>query len=633
MATEDLLQQVKELVKQDPVLSESVSGVDFEGPKLVLYCKNLNLLAEGGEAVKELARKLHKRFMLRPDPQLLMEEGEAEKKIRELIPPEAGITAILFDRTTGEAVVEAQKPGMVIGRDGSTLRMLMREIGWAPKVVRTPPIRSDLIQGIRFSLLQNSGKKLDILQAIGRRIHRQPRARGDWLRVTMLGGAREVGRSSLLLQTPESKVMLDCGVNVASEDRAYPHLEAPELRLAELDAVVISHAHLDHVGFLPYLYRYGYDGPVYCTPPTRDLAVLLLQDYLEVGEREDRNAPFTQKEVRAFVQHCLTLEWGEITDISPDLKIALYNAGHILGSSVVHLHFGEGLHNVVYTGDIKFDRTKLFLPAMTSFPRVETLIMESTYGGPDSIQLPRPEAEERFLQLVRETLEGEGKVLVPVFAVGRSQEIMMLLEEAHRRGEFEGEVYLDGMIWEATAIHALYPEYLSPVLRKLIFQDTNPFLSEIFIQVKKPEERQEIVEGKPCVILATAGMMTGGPVLEYFKNLAPDPRNTLVFVGYQSEGSLGRRIQKGWREMPMRGKDGRAEVVEVKMRVETIDGFSGHSDRNQLLNYVRRLSPKPSRVICCHGEENRCLNLASTLHKLFRVETRAPPNLEAIRLR
>jgi len=633
MATEDLLQQVKELVKQDPVLSESVSGVDFEGPKLVLYCKNLNLLAEGGEAVKELARKLHKRFMLRPDPQLLMEEGEAEKKIRELIPPEAGITAILFDRTTGEAVVEAQKPGMVIGRDGSTLRMLMREIGWAPKVVRTPPIRSDLIQGIRFSLLQNSGKKLDILQAIGRRIHRQPRARGDWLRVTMLGGAREVGRSSLLLQTPESKVMLDCGVNVASEDRAYPHLEAPELRLAELDAVVISHAHLDHVGFLPYLYRYGYDGPVYCTPPTRDLAVLLLQDYLEVGEREDRNAPFTQKEVRAFVQHCLTLEWGEITDISPDLKIALYNAGHILGSSVVHLHFGEGLHNVVYTGDIKFDRTKLFLPAMTSFPRVETLIMESTYGGPDSIQLPRPEAEERFLQLVRETLEGEGKVLVPVFAVGRSQEIMMLLEEAHRRGEFEGEVYLDGMIWEATAIHALYPEYLSPSLRRLIFQDTNPFLSEIFIQVKKPEERQEIVEGKPCVILATAGMMTGGPVLEYFKNLAPDPRNTLVFVGYQSEGSLGRRIQKGWREVPLRGKDGRAEVVEVKMRVETIDGFSGHSDRNQLLNYVRRLSPKPSRVVCCHGEENRCLSLASTLHKLFRVETRAPPNLEAIRLR
>jgi KH/beta-lactamase-domain protein len=633
MATEDLLQQVKELVKQDPVLSESVSGVDFEGPKLVLYCKNLNLLAEGGEAVKELARKLHKRFMLRPDPQLLMEEGEAEKRIRELIPPEAGITAILFDRTTGEVVVEAQKPGIVIGKDGSTLRMLMREIGWAPRVVRTPPIRSDLIQGIRLSLLQNSGRKLETLQAIGRRIHRYPRARGDWLRVSLLGGAREVGRSCLLLQTPESKVMLDCGVNVASEDRAYPHLEAPELRLAELDAVIISHAHLDHVGFLPYLYRYGYEGPVYCTPPTRDLAVLLLQDYLEVGEREDKNAPFTQKEVRAFVQHCITLEWGEITDISPDLKIALYNAGHILGSSVVHLHFGEGLHNVVYTGDIKFDRTKLFLPAVTSFPRVETLIMESTYGGPDSIQLPRPEAEERFLQLVRETMEGGGKVLVPVFAVGRSQEIMMLLEEAHRRGEFEGEVYLDGMIWEATAIHALYPEYLSPSLRRLIFQDTNPFLSEIFIQVKKPEERQEIVEGKPCVILATAGMMTGGPVLEYFKNLAPDPRNTLVFVGYQSEGSLGRRIQKGWREVPLRGKDGRAEVVEVKMRVETIDGFSGHSDRNQLLNYVRRLSPKPSRVVCCHGEENRCLSLASTLHKLFRVETRAPPNLEAIRLR
>ncbi|TDA34386.1 MAG: beta-CASP ribonuclease aCPSF1, partial [Hadesarchaea archaeon] len=157
--------------------------------------------------------------------------------------------------------------------------------------------------------------------------------------------------------------------------------------------------------------------------------------------------------------------------------------------------------------------------------------------------------------------------------------------------------------------------------------------SEIFIQVKKPEDRQAIVDGNPSVILATAGMMTGGPVLEYFKHLAPDPKNTLVFVGYQSEGSLGRRIQKGWREIPLRGKDGRMEVVEVKMRVETIDGFSGHSDRNQLINYVKRLSPKPSRIVCCHGEESRCLNLASTLHKIFRVETRAPPNLEAIRLR
>ena len=633
MAAEELLQQVKEQIKQDPLLAELVSEVKLEGPKIVLYCKNLALLGERGEAIKELAKKLHKRFMLRPDPKLLMEEGEAEKRIRELVPPEAGITSVLFDRVTGEVMVEAQKPGLVIGKEGSTLKMLMKEVGWIPKVVRTPPIKSDLIQAIRLSLLRSSEEKLEIFQAIGRRIHREPKGRGDWLRISMLGGAREVGRSSILLQTPESKVMLDCGVNVASENKAYPHLEAPELRLSDLDAVIISHAHLDHVGFLPYLFRYGYDGPVYCTPPTRDLAVLLLLDYLEVGEREDKQAPFTHREIRAFVQHCFPLEWGEITDISPDLKLALYNAGHILGSSLVHLHFGEGLHNVVYTGDLKFDRTKLFYPATTSFPRVETLIIESTYGGPDSIQIPRAEAEQRFLQLVKETLEGGGKVLVPVFAVGRSQEIMMVLEEAHRRGEFDEEVYLDGMIWEATAIHALYPEYLSPTLRKLIFQDANPFLSEIFIPVKKPEERQEIVDGKPCVILATAGMMTGGPVLEYFRHLAPDPKNTLVFVGYQSEGSLGRRIQKGWREIPMMGKDGRTEVLEVKMRVETIDGFSGHSDRNQLLNYVRRLSPKPSRIICCHGEESRCLHLASTLHRLFRVETRAPLNLEAIRLR
>ena len=522
---------------------------------------------------------------------------------------------------------------MVIGKDGTLLRRIMNEIGWTPKVVRTPPIQSELIQNIRLSLIQSSSKDRGIMQKIGRRIHREPRARGDWVRVTMLGGAREVGRSSLLLQTPESKVMLDCGLNVASDDRAYPHLEVPEVRIAELDAVVITHAHLDHMGFVPYLYKYGYEGPVYCTTPTRDLAVLLLQDFIEVAEREDRPLPYDRKDIRSFVHHSIPLEWGEVTDISPDIKITLYNAGHILGSSIVHIHVGEGLHNVVYTGDIKFDRTKLFFPAMCTFPRVETLIMESTYGGSDNMQLPRAEAERRLLGVIRETIEKGGKVLIPVFAVGRAQEIMVLLEEFHRKGLFDGDVYLDGMIWEATAIHTVYPEYLSPGLRKLIFQDdSNPFLSEMFVRVTTPDQRSEIMEGPPCIILATAGMMTGGPVLEYFKKFAPDPKNTLVFVGYQSEGSLGRRIQKGWKEVPMRSQDGRMEVINVNMRIETIDGFSGHSDRAQLLNYVRRLSPKPSRIICCHGDEDKCVSLASALHKLFRVETRAPPNLETVRL-
>jgi hypothetical protein len=159
----------------------------------------------------------------------------------------------------------------------------------------------------------------------------------------------------------------------------------------------------------------------------------------------------------------------------------------------------------------------------------------------------------------------------------------------------------------------------------------NPFISDDFIKVDSASKRQEVIdEGEPSVILATSGMLNGGPVMEYLKCLAPDDRNTLIFVGYQAEGTLGRRIQKGWREVPF-PSNGKREVVVVKMNVETVDGFSGHSDRRQLVNYVRALSSKPEKVITIHGDENKCVDLASTIYKTFRIETRAPMNIETVR--
>jgi len=634
MAAEELLAEIKRVIKDETSFASSVSDIDFEGPRVVLYCKNLDLLMEDGDAIKELARKIKKRITLRPDPSILTDQEEAEKMIRELVPQEAGITDVIFSPDVGEVTIEAEKPGIAIGKGGTLLREIMKKVSWTPKVMRAPPIKSDVVRGVRYSIIQAGAERRNILHKIGRRIHREAKAKGDWIRMAGFGGSREVGRSCFLLQTPESKVLIDCGVNVASEDRAFPHLEAPELRIPELDAVIISHSHLDHMGFVPFLYKYGFDGPVYCTPPTRDLAALLQLDYVDVAERDDRPLPYDKKNIKTFVQHTIPLDYGDVTDISPDVRITFHNAGHILGSAIVHFHIGEGLYNLVYTGDIKFDRTRLFSPAVCMFPRLETLIMESTYGGAEDIQPYRADAEKEFIRTAMETTKRGGKLIVPVFSVGRSQEIMILLEDCKRKGIFDGvPVYLDGMIWEATAIHTAYPEYLCPDLRdQILHQGMNPFLSDMFVRVANPDQRKQAVEGEPCVILATAGMMTGGPVLEYFKMLAPDPRNALVFVGYQSEGSLGRRIQKGWREVPMRGAGGRAEELKVNMDIKTVDGFSGHSDRNQLLNYVRRISPKPERVVCCHGEDTKCMDLASTIHKLFRVETRAPQNLEVIRL-
>jgi KH/beta-lactamase-domain protein len=634
MAAEKLLEEIKDIVREETPFAGAVSGIDFEGPKVVIYCRNLDLLMENGEIIKDLARKIRKRITLRPDPSILTDPKKAEKDIREMIPAEANISDVIFSPDIGEVTIEAEKPGIAIGKGGNLLRQIMQKIRWTPRIVRAPPIKSEVVKNIRRSMIQAANDRQKIMHKIGRRIHREPKAKGEWVRISALGGAREVGRSAHLLQTPESKILLDCGVNVASEDKAFPHLEAPEVRIEELDAVILSHAHLDHSGFAPYLYKYGYDGPVYCTPATRDLAVLLQMDYVDIAQREGRTLPYDKKDVRTFIKHTIPLGYRDVTDISPDIRITLHNAGHILGAAVVHIHIGEGLYNVVYTGDLKFDRTRLFAPAVCNFPRLETLIIDSTYGGAENIQPLREDAEKEFIRIVTETIQRGGKVIVPAFAVGRAQEIMVLLDDCRRLGTFDGApVYLDGMIWEATGIHTAYPEYLRPELREQIFHhDKNPFLSEMFERVKGQDHRTEIMDGGPSVIISTAGMMAGGPVIEYFKELASDPRNTLVFVGYQCEGSLGRRIQKGWREVPLQAEKGKREVAKVNMDIKTVEGFSGHSDRAQLLNYVRRVSPKPSRIICCHGDGNRPMDLASALHKLFKVETRAPLNLETIRL-
>jgi len=239
----------------------------------------------------------------------------------------------------------------------------------------------------------------------------------------------------------------------------------------------------------------------------------------------------------------------------------MHNAGHILGSSIAHFHIGDGLYNVAFTGDFKFERTRLFDPAVCNFPRLETLVTEATYGGANSLQPSRKEAEINLIKVVKDTVKRGGKVIIPAFSVGRSQEVMVVLEESIRKKVIEEvPVYLDGMIYEATAIHTTYPEYLNNDLRDLIFhKGINPFLAQCFVQVETPKQRTEIIEGPPCVILATSGMLNGGPVIEYLKRLGPDERNTLVIVGYRQkepwDGASkrgGRRCPSPWRARPRR---------------------------------------------------------------------------------
>lgn len=635
MAIEDILNDVKEAVRNIVPRKVKITDIEIEGSVIALYTTSVDTFADNSDIVKHLAHNLKRRVTIRPDPSILAEIELAEKEIKEIIPKEAEITDIYFEPDIGEVTIEAKSPGLAIGKHGQVLNEIKRKLGWASKVVRSPPIPSKTVKDVRYYLRSVGEERKEILRKVGRKICRQTVAGDNWVRITALGGFREVGRSCALLSTKDSKVLVDCGINV-SETNSSPYLNAPEaLPLETLDAVIITHAHLDHSGLVPLLYMYGYNGPVYCTPPTRDLMSLLQLDYLKVAVSDGRRAPYKSEQIKEVVKHCIPLRYGDTTDISPDVRLTLQNGGHILGSSIAHFHIGDGLHNVAFTGDIKFEKTWLFNPSTNKFPRLETLVIEATYGGKQDLQPSRDEASKQLKEIVKRTLEQKGKILIPVFAVGRSQEVMLVLEKMMRGDEYKDiPIYLDGMIWEATAIHTAYPEYLNNHLRTQIFQrKDNPFLSEVFKRVDSTEMRNKILDDTdPCIVLATSGMMNGGPIIEYFKYWAQEKKNTLIFVGYQAEGTLGKKIQKGWSEIPM-SAHGRQITVNVNMNIETCDGFSGHSDRRQLLNYIYSLNPRPERIIVNHGESAKCLELAVTIRKKYGADSRAPLNLETVRCR
>jgi hypothetical protein len=641
-AVERQLDELKATITDEVPSDISISDVKYEGPELVVYTRDPKKFAENGDLVRQLASKLRKRITVRPDPDALSRPDEARERIMQVIPEEAGVTDLDFHADTGEVVIEAQKPGMVIGRHGSTLREITQEVGWTPEVVRTPPIESSTVSNVRNFLKQERDERRDILERIGRQIHREEMADEQWVRITTLGCCREVGRAAFILNTSETRILIDCGDKPGAEDEV-PYLQVPEALGAgaqNLDAVVLTHAHLDHSALIPLLFKYGYDGPIYCTEPTRDLMGLLTLDYLDVAAKEGRAPPYESEMVREAIKHTIDIEYGDVTDIAPDIKLTLHNAGHILGSSIAHFHIGDGLYNVAFSGDIHYTDTRLFNGAVNEFPRVETLVLESTYGGRNDYQTDQEDSERKLKKVINETYERDGKVVIPAFAVGRSQEIMLVLEEAMREGDIPSmPVHLDGMIWEATAIHTTYPEYLRDDLRDRIFhEDANPFLADEFNHIDGgEEERQEVADGGPCIILSTSGMVTGGPIMSWLRHLGPDENNRMVFVGYQAQGTLGRRIQNGWDEIPMNDRGergtGRSNTLTLNMDVETVDGFSGHADRQGLENFVRTMNPRPEKVLCVHGDESSAQDLSSALYHEFNMRTFAPKNLETFRFK
>ena len=624
----------------ESILSElpkgKVDDAEFEGANIVLYTSNEEFFREGEGQIKEVVNKIKKRIELRASEKILLSKEKAEKGIREIIPEEAEITSIIFDEPRSVVIIESKKPGLIIGKSGENLKEIRKKTFWIPQVQRSPAIPSKITENIREVLYLNNNYRRKFLNNIGRNIYKEwnPEKIDEWVRITILGAGRQVGRSCLLLQTPVSKILLDCGIDVAAQNSdKFPYLNVSEFKLDDIDAIIVSHAHLDHCGIVPYLYKMGYKGPCYMTPPTRDIAALIALDFIGVAYKKATTPLFSSTDIKEMVRHSICLDYNEVSDITPDVRLTLYNAGHALGSAMVHLNIGNGLHNLLYTGDMKYGKSRVLDAAQSQFPRCESIIVESTYGGKENNLPPRNLGEEQLLAAIKKTIDRKGKVLIPELGLGRSQETMLILERAVRDGLLEKvPIYIDGMIWDITAIHTAYPNFLSNNVKNNIFADQNPFASDVFTRVGSGQERQKVVEGGPCIILATSGMLVGGASVEYLRHLADGKKNSIIFVCFQGQGSLGRQIQEGLKDARF-NVEGREEIVPVNLEVHTIDGLSAHSGRNELLAFFNNMQPQAKKIIINHGEQSRCLDLASTLYQAHRIETVAPKNLETIRLR
>ena len=615
-----------------------VTKIEYEGPRIALYTNSPRFLMENNSIISNLVNVIKKRIIVRTDESIRKPESDALRILREHMPPDAKLGGAFFDTATGEVSLEVKRPWL-LQRNVKEFdhTEITEKIGWGLRVRKATTNPSSTIREISYNLKVSSNERGKQLRQIGDEIFRPRLAQRTEVSLLTLGGFGQVGRSCMLLSTQESKVLIDCGVNPGAQNPvdSFPRLDWINTTLDDLDAVVVGHAHLDHTGFLPVLCKYGYKGPIYCTEPTLPMMNLIQLDAIKVASAQGKTPMYAERDVRQIMRQAITLPYGSVTDISPDIKLVLANAGHILGSALCHFHIGNGVHNFVYSGDIKFAKSILFEAANSKFPRVETLLIESTYGAKEDIQPSRQEVESTFINAVNKTLHDGGKVLIPIPAVGRAQEIMMVIDKYMKQGQIiEAPVFTEGMISEASAIHEAHPEYLAWELRQKILEtDDNPFDSQYFTNVEHPDAREEALrEDSPGIILATSGMLEGGPVLEYFRNVAPDKTNKILFVSYQVNGTMGRRVLDGARQISLLGREGKVEAVNINCGIEKLDGFSGHSDYNQLMSFVQKLRPKLKRVLVNHGERRKSENLALNIRRMFKVPAHYPQIQEAIKL-
>jgi predicted metal-dependent RNase len=408
-----------------------------------------------------------------------------------------------------------------------------------------------------------------------------------------------------MIEGKNTRILIDAGVKLGDPEER-PVIE--DSMLKSIDAIVISHAHTDHCAYLPHMFSNGYNGPVYSLKPTLELVNVMVADYLKISKPKS----VTKEGIAKMPRHYKMVEYHEEFRVG-DLAIKLVPAGHILGSAMVEVR--EGDNRLLYTGDINLKTTKLLDPAYTEYLHANTLITESTYGGVKDVFPSEKETLDKLVKSMKETIHKGGKIIIPCFAVGRSEEMLFTLDDFMRSGVLpKVPIYIDGMIGKVMRIYRHNVMYCkNEIQKRILMSEDDPFSSKNFHTVEGKQGRSKVTKGEgAAIIVTTSGMLKGGPVIRYLEKLGNNQLNKLILVSYQAEGTPGREIQDGAKEVTLNG-----EKIKIALTVESYH-LSAHADRPQLLRLISHVQGLKT-IFVAHGDEKKSKELADSLKGRYKI--------------
>jgi len=455
------------------------------------------------------------------------------------------------------------------------------------------------------------------------------------MKIRFLGAAGDVTGSAYHVMTKDAGILVDCGFFQGRKEESAKNRRKAQIENGKLDAVVLTHGHLDHVGRLPLLTRAGYKGPVYATRPTLELATLVLKDSVSIQKqdlkrenqkRARKKLPpleplFEEADVRKLKLLATPVKYNQPFQVAPGIEARLVDAGHVIGSSSIELTVSENGHKkvVVFSGDLG-PRGAPLLNDPVPFTDADAVIMESTYGDRHHRSLHDTAIEGR--EIIAKAIQSKAKILVPIFAIGRTQLLLYLLGGAFKKKTLPPfPIYLDSpMAVEATNIYRRNTELFdSEALSMVQSGDLRRSLASARTSVKPGESRALNSVKGPCLIMAGSGMCTGGRIMHHLRHNLPIPETAVLIVGFQSQGTLGRKLVDGAKSLMMFG-----EEVPVRASIHTMGGFSAHADQSGLLDWYEVMAPSRPRTIITHGEDRARKAFSEQIQQRFGVKTECP---------